>query len=239
MINIVPLKARTISEMRCGMKTTLLDFSRQSESTMIENSQIFYERIKKRRTVRDFSADRFPEEIVRAAVMSAGTAPNGANMQPWHFAITTDPKIKSIIRTQSEKEEREFYNHRAPEEWLQALAPLGTDENKPFLETAPVLIGVFLKQYTEDDEGTRKKNYYPSESVGIACGMLISALHFSGLATLTHTPSPMKFLNEIFERPKSERPYLLLVVGYPSIGCEVPAITKKSFNQIASFVGDS
>ena len=239
MINIVPLKARTISEMRCGMKTTLLDFSRQSESTMIENSQIFYERIKKRRTVRDFSADRFPEEIVRAAVMAAGSAPNGANMQPWHFAITTDPKIKSIIRTQSEKEEREFYNRRAPKEWLQALAPLGTDENKPFLETAPVLIGVFLKQYTEDDEGTRKKNYYPSESVGIACGMLISALHFSGLATLTHTPSPMKFLNEIFERPKSERPYLLLVVGYPSIGCEVPAITKKSFNQIASFVGDS
>ena len=225
--------------MRCGMKTTLLDFSRQSESTMIENSQIFYDRIKKRRTVRDFSTDTFPEEIVRAAVMAAGSAPNGANMQPWHFAITTDPKIKSIIRTQSEKEEREFYNHRAPKEWLQALAPLGTDENKPFLETAPVLIGVFLKQYTEDDEGTRKKNYYPSESVGIACGMLISALHFSGLATLTHTPSPMKFLNEIFERPKSERPYLLLVVGYPSSRCKVPAITKKSFNQIASFVGDS
>ena len=225
--------------MRCGMKTTLLDFSRQSESTMIENSQIFYDRIKKRRTVRDFSTDTFPEEIVRAAVMAAGSAPNGANMQPWHFAITTDPKIKSIIRTQSEKEEREFYNRRAPKEWLQALAPLGTDENKPFLETAPVLIGVFLKQYTEDDEGTRKKNYYPSESVGIACGMLISALHFSGLATLTHTPSPMKFLNEIFERPKSERPYLLLVVGYPSSRCKVPAITKKSFNQIASFVGDS
>tara|TARA_B110000014_G_scaffold257376_1_gene241893 strand:+ start:52 stop:717 length:666 start_codon:yes stop_codon:yes gene_type:complete len=221
------------------MKTTLLDFSRQSESTMIENSQIFYDRIKKRRTVRDFSTDTFPEEIVRAAVMAAGSAPNGANMQPWHFAITTDPKIKSIIRTQSEKEEREFYNRRAPKEWLQALAPLGTDENKPFLETAPVLIGVFLKQYTEDDEGTRKKNYYPSESVGIACGMLISALHFSGLATLTHTPSPMKFLNEIFERPKSERPYLLLVVGYPSSRCKVPAITKKSFNQIASFVGDS
>ena len=221
------------------METTPLDFARQAESTMIENSRAFYERIKKRRTVRDFSAETFPVEIVRSAVMAAGTAPNGANMQPWHFAITTDPRIKSTIRTQSEKEEHEFYNRRAPEGWLQALAPLGTDENKPFLETAPVLIGVFLKQYTEDDEGVRKKNYYPSESVGIACGMLISALHFSGLATLTHTPSPMKFLNEIFERPKSERPYLLLVVGYPSHGCEVPTITKKSFDEIASFVGDS
>ncbi len=220
------------------MQTIPLDFERQTESTMIENSKAFYERINKRRTIRDFSAQKFPEEIVRSAIMSAGTAPSGANMQPWHFAITTDPRIKSTIRAQSEKEEYEFYNRRAPDEWLRALAPLGTDENKPFLETAPVLIGVFLKQYTENEYGVREKHYYPSESVGIACGMLISALHFSGLATLTHTPSPMKFLNEIFERPRSERPYLLLVVGYPSQRCEVPAIVKKSFSEIASFVGD-
>ena len=159
-------------------------------------------------------------------------------MQPWHFSVTTDPKIKYRIRVEAEKEERKFYDGRAPKEWLEALAPLGTNENKPFLETAPVLIGIFLKQYTEDADGQRQKNYYPSESVGIACGMLISALHFAGLATLTHTPSPMKFLNEIFQRPASERAYLLLVVGYPTDNCEVPVITKKSFADITSFVGE-
>lgn len=205
---------------------------------MIHTSERFYDRIKERRTVRDFSTDSIPNEIIQNAIMSAGTAPSGANMQPWHFSVTTDPKIKYRIRVEAEKEERKFYEKRAPEEWLEALAPLGTNENKPFLETAPVLIGVFLEKYTEDGEGRRQKNYYPSESVGIACGMLIEALHFSGLATLTHTPSPMKFLNDIFDRPASERAYLLLVVGYPTDSCEVPAITKKSFKDITNFVGD-
>lgn len=220
------------------MNSKKLNFIKQSESEMIHTSERFYDRIKERRTVRDFSTDSIPNEIIQNAIMSAGTAPSGANMQPWHFSVTTDPKIKYRIRVEAEKEERKFYEKRAPEEWLEALAPLGTNENKPFLETAPVLIGVFLEKYTEDGEGRRQKNYYPSESVGIACGMLIAALHFSGLATLTHTPSPMKFLNDIFDRPASERAYLLLVVGYPTDSCEVPAITKKSFKDITNFVGD-
>lgn len=220
------------------MNSEKLNFIKQSESEMIHTSERFYDKIKERRTVRDFSTDAIPDEIIQNAIMSAGTAPSGANMQPWHFSITADPKIKYRIRVEAEKEEREFYEKKAPEEWLEALAPLGTNENKPFLETAPVLIGVFLEKYSEDEEGRRQKNYYPSESVGIACGMLIAALHFSGLATLTHTPSPMKFLNDIFGRPASERAYLLLVVGYPTDSCEVPAITKKSFEDIANFVGD-
>ena len=220
------------------MNSEKLNFIKQSQSEMIHTSERFYDRIKERRTVRDFSTDSIPNEIIQNAIMSAGTAPSGANMQPWHFSVTTDPKIKYRIRVEAEKEERKFYEKRAPEEWLEALAPLGTNENKPFLETAPVLIGVFLEKYTEDGEGRRQKNYYPSESVGIACGMLIAALHFSGLATLTHTPSPMKFLNDIFDRPASERAYLLLVVGYPTDSCEVPAITKKLFKDITNFVGD-
>jgi nitroreductase len=220
------------------MNSEKLNFTKQSESKIIQQSKLFYDKIKKRRTVRDFSTDAIPLEIIQNAIMSAGTAPSGANMQPWHFSVTTDPKVKYRIRVEAEKEERKFYNERAPKEWLEALAPLGTNENKPFLETAPILIGVFLKQYTEDTDGRRQKNYYPSESVGIACGMLISALHFAGLATLTHTPSPMKFLNEIFDRPASERAYLLLVVGYPTDSCEVPVITKKSFTDITNFVGD-
>jgi nitroreductase len=220
------------------MNSEQLNFSKQSESEIIQESKLFYDKIKRRRTVRDFSTDTIPDEIIQNAIMSAGTAPSGANMQPWHFSVTTDPKIKYRIRVEAEKEERKFYEGRAPKEWLKALAPLGTNEHKPFLETAPVLIGIFLKQYTEDADGHRQKNYYPSESVGIACGMLISALHFAGLATLTHTPSPMKFLNEIFQRPASERAYLLLVVGYPTDNCEVPVITKKSFADITSFVGE-
>ena len=220
------------------MNSEKLNFTKQSESEIIQESKLFYDKIKRRRTVRDFSTDAIPEEIIQNAIMSAGTAPSGANMQPWHFSVTTDPKIKYRIRVEAEKEERKFYDGRAPKEWLEALAPLGTNEDKPFLETAPVLIGIFLKQYTEDADGQRQKNYYPSESVGIACGMLISALHFAGLATLTHTPSPMKFLNEIFQRPASERAYLLLVVGYPTDNCEVPVITKKSFADITSFVGE-
>lgn len=220
------------------MNSEKLNFVKQSESEIIQQSKLFYDKIKGRRTVRDFSTDAIPQEIIQNAIMSAGTAPSGANMQPWHFSVTTDPKIKYRIRVEAEKEERKFYGERAPKEWLEALAPLGTNENKPFLETAPILIGVFLKQYTENADGRRQKNYYPSESVGIACGLLISALHFAGLATLTHTPSPMKFLNEIFERPASERAYLLLVVGYPTDNCEVPVITKKSFADITNFVGD-
>jgi iodotyrosine deiodinase len=173
--------------------------------------------------------------VIKNAILAAGTAPSGANMQPWHFAVVTNPEKKREIREGAEKEERAFYQGRAPEEWLRALAPLGTDENKPFLETAPCLIVVFLKKYTIDEEGKEHKNYYPTESVGIATGILITALHLSGLATLTHTPSPMKFLNKILGRPDSERPFLILVTGYPRSNASVPVISKYQLDQIATF----
>ena len=156
-------------------------------------------------------------------------------MQPWHFAVVESAEIKSKIREAAEEEEREFYGGRAPQEWLDALAPLGTDDSKPFLEIAPYLIVVFAKAYEIGPEGQKVKNYYSTESVGIATGMLITALHESGLATLTHTPSPMKFLNEILERPANERPFVVLVVGYPADDARVPVITKKPLNEIATF----
>jgi nitroreductase len=168
-------------------------------------------------------------------VKAAGTAPSGANMQPWHFVVVSDPAIKHRIRTEAEREELEFYQHKAPQEWLDALAPLGTDEHKPFLETAPYLIAVFAQSYGVLPDGRRVKHYYAQESVGIATGFLIAALHHAGLATLTHTPSPMNFLNEILERPKNERPFLLLVVGYPSDDSVVPMITKQPLDSISTF----
>jgi len=212
-----------------------LDFSEKSGDEMIAASQSFYLDMKRRRTVREFSDRPVPEEVIKNALLAAGTAPSGANQQPWHFAVISDPEIKREIRDAAEKEEREFYQHRAPEEWLSALAPLGTDENKPFLETAPYLIVLFLKKYTVDETGNRQKNYYPSESVGIATGILITALHLSGLVTLTHTPSPMKFLNEILGRPDYERPFLILVVGYPGRNAVVPKISKYQLDQIVTF----
>ena len=198
--------------------------------------EAFYEDVDRRRSVREFSDRPVPRDIIETAIEAAGTAPSGANRQPWHFVVVSGPETKKRIREAAEAEEREFYEHRASEEWLEALAPLGTDSEKPFLETAPYLIAVFLKKFDELPDGRKVKHYYPTESTGLATGILITALHHAGLATLTHTPSPMKFLNEILGRPKSERPFLLLVVGYPADDAEVPDITRKPLEDFASFV---
>jgi nitroreductase len=177
-----------------------------------------------------------PRSVIEACLRTAGTAPSGANQQPWHFVAVSDPAVKSHIRQAAEAEEREFYERRASQEWLDALAPLGTDAHKPFLEIAPYLIAIFAQTYGMGADGGKIKHYYVTESVGIATGLLIAALHHAGLATLTHTPSPMGFLNEILGRPANERPFLLLVVGYPAENAQVPAITKKALEEIATFV---
>lgn len=194
-----------------------------------------YFRQRTRRTVRDFSPDPIPEGVIEKAILTAGTAPNGANLQPWHFAVVRNPEKKREIRLAAEEEERAFYSGRAPQEWLDVLAPLGTDADKPFLETAPALVAIFMKSKVTGPDGKERKTYYPKESVGIATGFLIAALHEVGLATLTHTPSPMQFLNQILGRPPEEKPFLLLVVGYPAKGCTVPAIEKLPLEAIASF----
>ena len=175
---------------------------------MRERVEEFYADVDRRRSVREFSARPVPRDIIETALKAAGTAPSGANLQPWHFVVVSGAGTKKKIRDAAEIEEREFYTHRASAEWLEALAPLGTDEHKSFLETAPYLIAVFLQKFAALPDGRKVKHYYPTESTGIAAGMLITALHRAGLATLTHTPSPMKFLNEILGRPKSERPFL-------------------------------
>ena len=215
-----------------------LDFVERSPEEMIELSRSFYENMKRCRSVRDFSDRSVPREVIENVLRAAASAPSGANLQPWHFVAISDPGTKRRVRAAAEVEEREFYQNRAPDEWLQALAPLGTDERKPFLETAPYLIVVFSKRFTIDEKGRRHKNYYVSESVGIATGILITALHTAGLVTLTHTPSPMRFLNEILDRPDNERPYLVLVTGYPARDAKVPAIRKYGLNQIATFVDE-
>lgn len=212
-----------------------LSFVRRAEPEMLERAESYYQLMKQRRTVRDFSSDPVSDEIIKNCLRTAGTAASGANCQPWHFAVVSDPQLKKKIRIEAEKEERAFYEERATKSWLEDLAPLGTDANKPFLETAPYLIGIFQQRYSFDEKGEKKKHYYATESVGLATGLLISAFHQAGLACLTHTPSPMKFLNELMQRPRSERPFLLLVVGYPADGAEVPDISKKSLSQIASF----
>ncbi len=196
----------------------------------------FYADLKRRRTVRHFSDRPVPREVIEDCLRAAGTAPNGANMQPWHFVVVSDPEIKKKIRQGAEEEEREFYGGRAPAEWLEALAPLGTDEHKPFLETAPYLIVIFAQSFGLLPDGRKVKHYYAQESVGIATGILITAIHHAGLASLTHTPSPMGFLNEILGRPAHERPFLILVVGYPAEGATVPDISKKPLEEIATFV---
>ncbi len=203
---------------------------------MVQRSRDFYAEMRRRRTVRDFSDKPVPPEVIENCILTAGTAPNGANMQPWHFAVVSDPAIKRRIREEAEEEERAFYNGRAPEDWLEALAPLGTNAEKPFLETAPYLIVVFAQSYGLDEAGQKVKHYYVQESVGIATGMLITAVHQSGLVSLTHTPSPMSFLNEICDRPKQERPFLILVVGYPAEGVTVPEISKKSLEEMTTFL---
>ena len=213
-----------------------LDFKRQDEASMLQGAQSFYQLMVRRRTVRDFSDQKIPQAVLENAIRAAGTAPSGANMQPWHFVIIQDAAVKKRIREAAEIEERELYEHRASDEWLNALAPLGTDANKPFLEKAPALIAIFLKKFTVDESGGKHKNYYTAESVGIATGILITALHKSGLATLTHTPSPMKFLGEILERPAYERPYMLLVCGYPTDDVMVPDIKRRKLDEISTFI---
>lgn len=196
----------------------------------------FYAEIKNRRTVRDFSARPVAREVIEDCIRAAGTAPSGANMQPWHFAAVSDPALKREIRVAAEVEEHEFYEHRAPAEWLAALAALGTDAQKPFLEEAPWLIAIFAQPFHVNADGSRMKHYYATESVGIATGFLVAALQHAGLATLTHTPSPMGFLNSILGRPMHEKPFLLLVVGYPAEGARVPDIARKTLAEISSFL---
>ena len=214
----------------------LINYTKFSETEMLNRSKVFYEDIKRRRTVRDFSDKSVPREIIENCILAAGTAPNGANLQPWYFVVISNPEIKRKIRIAAEEEEKEFYSKRAPKEWLDTLEPLGTNENKPFLEIAPYLIAIFSKSYEVLPDGNQVKQYYAIESTGIATGMLITAIHNAGLASLTHTPSPMNFLNEILDRPKNERPFLLLVIGYPAADAKVPDIKKKSLQEIASFI---
>ena len=213
-----------------------LDFERHPETEMRRRAADFQEQVGKRRSIRDFSDDNVPRDIIEKCLLAAGSAPSGANRQPWHFCVVSKPQLKRAIREGAEQEEREFYAQRAPDDWLQALAPLGTDEHKPFLETAPYLIVIFAEKYGIDEQGNKLKNYYVPESVGIATGLLITALHNAGLATLTHTPSPMKFLNEILGRPEREKPTMILVVGYPAEDARVPDIQRKSLGEIASFL---
>lgn len=203
---------------------------------MKQRAEAFYLELRRRRTVRDFSDRPVPKQVIDQCLLAAGTAPSGANMQPWHFAAVSDPEIKAKIRVAAEQEEQQFYREKAPQEWLDALAPLGTDEHKPFLETAPWLIAIFVQRHGVLPDGRNVKHYYALESVGIATGMLIAAVHQAGLASLTHTPSPMNFLNRLLGRPANERPFLLLVVGYPAEDAEVPVITKKPLEDIATFI---
>jgi len=205
------------------------------EDRMHQRAVGLRELLTSRRTVRDFSDRPVPRDIIAECVRTAGQAPSGANMQPWHFEVVGNPELKRKIRVAAEEEERSFYQDRAPEEWLEALAPLGTDAQKPFLETAPWLIVVFEQRYGLDEDGAKVRHYYTKESVGLATGFLLAALHNVGLASLTHTPSPMKFLNEILERPSSEKPFLLLVTGYPADGAEVPAITRRPPEDFINF----
>lgn len=213
-----------------------LEFNRLTEESMLRESRSFYRLMARRRSVRSFSDRAVPREVLQNAIHSAGSAPSGANMQPWHFVVVQDAAAKKRIREAAEAEERELYEHRANDEWLQALTPLGTDANKPFLQIAPALIAIFLKKFSVDASGKKHKNYYTAESVGIATGILITALHKSGLATLTHTPSPMKFLGEILERPAYERPYMLLVCGYPTDDVMVPDIKRRKLDEISTFI---
>jgi nitroreductase len=206
-----------------------------SDNQAAVEAKRFNQKLQWRRTVRDFSNKAVPKEVIEQCILAAASAPSGAHMQPWHFVAISNQEIKSKIRIAAEIEEKEFYQHRASEEWLKALEPLGTDTNKPFLETAPWLIAVFAERYGLDGDGKRFKHYYTPESVGIACGMLLTALHNSGLGTLTHTPSPMGFLKQILKRPDNERPYLLVVCGHSAPNAMIPNLKRKPLDQVASF----
>ncbi|HEX3817009.1 MAG TPA: nitroreductase family protein [Chthoniobacterales bacterium] len=206
-----------------------------SPAEVLERATAFEEQMARRRTVRDFSERPVPRSVIESCLRTAGSAPNGANLQPWHFVAISDPKLQHEIRLAAEEEEREFYEHRAPAEWLEALRALGTTADKPFLEKAPWLIAIFSQPHHLDRTGKKVKHYYSTESVGIATGFLVAALHVAGLASLTHTPSPMGFLNQLLGRPAHEKPFLLLVVGYPAENALVPDIRRKPLAEISSF----
>jgi nitroreductase len=212
-----------------------LDFRELPPDTMVQRARAFREHACRRRTVRQFSDRVVPRAVIEEAIRAAGSAPSGANQQPWHFVAITEPDLKRAIREAAEDEEREFYERRAPDEWLEALHPFGTDADKPFLEIAPYLIAVFVQPYRVLPDGAKVKHYYAVESVGLATGILITALHGSGVATLTHTPSPMGFLNRLLGRPAHERAFVLLVVGYPAEGAEVPDIRRKDLDDIVTW----
>jgi iodotyrosine deiodinase len=217
-----------------------LTFDRLAPDEQMTRLEEFHARMMTRRTVRQYSDEDVPDVLIDRAISVAGSAPSGANMQPWQFVVVRDREVKRRIREAAEQEERAFYEKRAPKEWLDALAPLGTDWRKEFLETAPCLIVVFkvdyALQYSANGQERRIKHYYATESVGIACGLLIAALHIAGLATLTHTPSPMGFLTQILDRPKNEKPFLLIPVGLPAADAVVPHITKKPLDAIRTRV---
>ncbi len=207
-----------------------------TDEEMAAKAEQFHQLLNLRRTVRDFSDRPIDRRIIEDCLRAAGTAPSGANLQPWQFVVVSDRETKQRIRVAAEAEEREFYAQRAPQDWLDALAPIGTDANKPFLEIAPYLIVIFRRTHDLLPDGHSVKQYYSSESVGIATGMLITALHQCGLSTLTHTPAPMEFLNEILDRPSNERPFLILVVGHAAENAQVPDIARKPLDEIATFV---
>jgi iodotyrosine deiodinase len=209
-----------------------LQFTRRAPEEMVARARAYFESMRARRSVRDFSDDVPPRECIDYAIKVAGTAPSGAHRQPWKFVVVDDPRLKTAIRGAAEQEERESYEHRFPQEWLDALAPLGTDWHKPFLEVAPYLVVVFKETYGTDTRGRRITNYYVNESVGIACGLFIAALHHMGLVTLTHTPNPMGFLSELLNRPANEKPYILFPVGYPAEDAQVPNLTRKGMDEL-------
>lgn len=211
-------------------------WTERTPEEMQRRAQEFYEHMDRRRSVRQFSDRPIPEGVIENCLLAAGTAPSGAHKQPWHFVAVRDSAVKRQIRLAAEEEERAFYGGRAPDDWLEALAPLGTDERKPFLETAPCLIAVFARSFGHGPDGEKEKHYYVQESVGIATGFLIAALHGAGLVTLTHTPSPMGFLNQLLGRPKEERPFLLLVTGYPASDAQIPDLSRSPLADIATFV---
>jgi nitroreductase len=213
----------------------LPDYIEYTPDEMRQRATALYVDLRRRRTVRAFSDRPVPREVIEACLRTAGTAPSGANMQPWHFCVVGDPAVKRQIREASEEAEQAFYERRASREWLDALAPLGTNASKPFLEQAPYLIVIFAQRHGLDAEGNKTQHYYVTRSVGIATGMLVAAVHNAGLVSLTYTPSPMRFLNEILERPEREHPFLVLVVGYPAPEATVPRIDRKSLDQIATF----
>jgi iodotyrosine deiodinase len=222
--------------MKALRTVTLSPYPRYSVDEMTVRSDQFYEHLNHRRTVREFSNEPVPAAVISHCIRAAGTAPSGANRQPWHFVAVSNAQTKNAIRVAAEEEEKTFYEQRAPQTWLDALAPIGTDASKPFLDVAPWLIAVFAERHGVAQDGSHIKNYYTPESVGIATGFLLAALHNVGLATLTHTPSPMGFLRDILRRPNNERAYLLVVTGYPADNVQVPDIHRKSNSDLLTFI---